>query len=205
MTDPVGPQLVWERDSRFTFEDYDDTLPSTKPWLIKNAWPMKGVAWIAGASGAAKTFFTLDAALKVAGGSEVIWGRRAQCRGVVYVAAEDADGCRARVRAWRRTKGSKAAESGRRLPFKLVPEALNLLDATSVDDFIAATTLVADQWQDAGCPLGLICIDTFSVCIPGGDENNGADMSRALEALYRISRELDVLVVVVAHFGKSGE
>jgi hypothetical protein len=204
MTEPAGPKLVWERDSRFTFEDYDDTLPSTKPWLIKNAWPMRGVAWVAGASGAAKTFFTLDAALKIAGGSEVIWGRRAQSRGVVYVAAEDADGCRGRVRAWRRTKGAKAVENGRRLPFKLVPQALDLLNPTDVEDFIAAAAGIGDEWAEAGSPLGLVCIDTFSVCIPGADENNGADMSRALEALYRISKELDVLVVVVAHFGKSG-
>lgn len=199
-----GPRLVFSRESKFAFEDYDDVVPSTKPWLIKNAWPMKGVAWIAGASGAAKTFFALDGLLKVAGGAETIWGRRAQQRAVVYVAAEDPDGCRARMRAWRNTKGAKAAEAGRRMPFKLVPQALNLLEPGDVDDFIASTRLIADEWDKAGTPLGVICLDTFSVCIPGADENNGADMSRALEALYAMSRELDCLVVVVAHFGKAG-
>lgn len=200
----TGPQLAFSRESKFSFESYDDAMPSTKPWLVKNALPMNGVAFVVGASGAAKTFFVIDGLLKVAGGAEKVWGRRAQQRAVVYVAAEDPNGCRARLRAWKKTKGAKAAESGRRVPFKLVPQAVNLLDEMDVDDFIASTLQVAETFEEEGTSLGVVCLDTFSVCIPGADENNGADMSRALEALYRISRELDVLVLVVAHFGKSG-
>lgn len=199
-----SPVLAFSRDSKFTFEDYDDLSPSTKPWLIKNAWPMKGVVFIAGASGAAKTFYAIDALCKIAGGAENVWGRRAQQRAVVYVAAEDADGCRARVKAWRRTKGAKAAEAGRRQPFKLVPQVVNLLDPGDIDDFIASARLQADAWAQDGHQLGVVCFDTFSVCIPGTDENNSADMSEALQSLYRVSNELDLLVVVVAHFGKSG-
>jgi KaiC/GvpD/RAD55 family RecA-like ATPase len=201
---PGGPKLVFSRNSRFSFEDYDEVSPSTKPWLIKNAWPMKGVAWVAGASGAAKTFFAIDGLLKIAGGAERVWGRRAQQRSVIYVAAEDPDGCRARLRAWRATKGAKAAEAGRRMPFKLVPQVVNLLEPADVEDFIASARAIADTWADAGTPLGVVCFDTFSCCIPGTDENSSGDMSRALEALYAVAKELDCLVVVVAHFGKSG-
>jgi putative DNA primase/helicase len=205
VSEPAGPRLAFSRTSKFSFEDYDDLSPSTKPWLVKNAWPMKGVVWIVGASGAAKTFFTIDGTAKIAGGAEKVWGRRAQQRGVVYVAAEDPDGCRARIKAFRATKGSRAAEEGRRLPFKLVPQAVNLLDPGDVEDFIVSSRGIADDMLlQFGVELGLVCFDTFSCCIPGGDENNGADMSRALEGLYSISRDLDCLVVVVAHFGKSG-
>lgn len=196
-----GPRLAFSRESKFTFEDYDDVEPSTKPWLVRNAWPMKGVAWIAGASGAAKTFFGIDALAKVAGGAESIWGRRAQQRGVIYVAAEDPDGCRARLKAFRKTKGARAAQEGRRLPLKLVPRPVNLLEPVDVDNFVRDSLDVAAGWD---VPLGVVCFDTFSVCIGGADENNSPEMSRALEALYLISKELDCLVVVIAHFGKSG-
>lgn len=198
-----GPVLAFSRNSKFTFEDYDDAEPSTKPWLVRNAWPMRGVAWIAGASGAAKTFFAIDALAKIAGGAPTIWGRRAQQRGVIYVAAEDPDGCRARLKAFRRSKGSRAAQEGRRLPMKLVPQAVNLLDAADVENFIRDALDVAEGWGD-GVQLGVVCFDTFSVCVEGADENNSSEMSRALTALYQISKELDCLVVVVAHFGKSG-
>jgi hypothetical protein len=198
---PAGPRLVWERTSKFSFEAFEDITPSTKPWRIKNAWPMRGVVFIAGASGAAKTFFALDGVLKLAAGAEKVWGRRAQECGVLYVAAEDADGCRARVRAWKETKGKHRE---RAMPFKLVPQVVNLLEPADVEDFVAASALEAAAMAEAGTPLGLICFDTFSCCIPGVDENSSQDMSRALEALYQVARELDVLVVVVAHFGKSG-
>lgn len=203
MSEFSGPVLAFSRDSKFTFEDYDDVEPSTKPWLIRNAWPMRGVVWIAGASGAAKTFFTLDAAAKIAGGAQTIWGRRAQQRGGIIVAAEDPDGCRARLKAFRQTKGAKAAEEGRRLPLKLVPQAVNLLDPGEVDNFIRDALEVAESWGEE-TTLGFVAFDTFSVCIGGADENNSSEMSRALEALYLISRELDCLVIVVAHFGKTG-
>lgn len=198
------PREVFARSSKFSFEDYDDLEPSTKPWLVKNAWPQRGVAWIAGASGAAKTFFAIDATAKIAGGASTVWGRKAQQRGVIYVAAEDPDGCKARVKAFRKTKGAKAAEQGRRLPFKLVPQSVNLLDATEVEAFIRDARAIAEAWGEDGVQLGVVCFDTFSVCIEGADENNSSEMSRALTALYQVSRELDCLVVVVAHFGKSG-
>jgi hypothetical protein len=201
MSEPTGPVLAFSRDSKFTAEVYEDIVPSTKPWRIKNAWPMKGVVFLAGASGAAKTFFVTDGTLKLACGAEKVWGRRAAGCGVLYVAAEDPDGCRARVRAWRTTKGAKRETP---VPFKLVPQAINLLEAGDVEDFIAAAHGEADMMAAAGLPLGLVCIDTLSCCIPGIDENSSADMSRALEALYKISNALDVLIVVVAHFGKAG-
>lgn len=204
MSEAEGPRLVFSRNSKFSFEGYDEVEPSTRPWLIKNAWPMQGVAWIAGASGAAKTFFALDGILKLAGGAETVWGRRAQQAGAIYVAAEDPDGCRARLRAWRNTKGRNAHEAGKQLPFKLVPQAVNLLEMGDLEDFIASCRQEAEAMEHAGARLGLVCFDTFSCCIAGADENNGADMSRALEALYLVSRELQCLVVVVAHFGKSG-
>lgn len=202
MSDPFGgPMLAFSRKSKFSFETYDAIVPSTRPWLVKNAWPKQGVAFVVGASGAAKTFFTLDATLKVAGGAPKVWGRKAHQCGVVYVAAEDPDGCRARVRAWRSTKGNHRTTP---MPFDLVPQSINLLDQDDIEDFKASLRLKAEVMAAEGSPLGLLAIDTFSCCIPGADENSAAEMSRAMEALMAIAREFEILVVVVAHFGKSG-
>lgn len=202
MSDPFGgPTLAFSRQSKFSFEPYDGIEPSTRPWLVKNAWPTQGVAFVVGASGAAKTFFTLDAAQKIAGGAAKVWGRKARQCGVVYVAAEDPDGCRARVRAWRRTKGKHRTTP---VPFDLVPQMINLLDQDDIEDFKASLRLKADLMAAEGVPLGMLVIDTFSTCIPGADENSSSEMSKAMEALMALARDFKILVVVVAHFGKSG-
>jgi hypothetical protein len=197
----TGPTLAFSRNSKFAFESFSEIAPSTRPMRIKNAWPMAGVAWIVGASGAAKTFVALDATLKLAAGAPTVWGRKAQQCGVIYVAAEDPDGCRARVRAWR---VSKARDRSSPMPFRLVAQVVNLLDPTDVDDFTASVILQREEMIAEGHELGVICFDTFSCSIPGTDENSSADMSRATEALKALSAELGCLVVVVAHFGKSG-
>lgn len=196
-----GPKLAFERKSKFSFEAFTDVTPSTRPMLVKNAWPMVGVAWIVGASGAAKTFVGLDALLKVAAGAPTVWGRKAQQRGVIYVAAEDPDGCRARVKAWR---VAKARDRERPLPFKLVPQVVNLLDKDDLLDFTAGALLEREVMKEEGADLGVICFDTFSCSIPGTDENSSADMSRATEALKALADELQCLVVAIAHFGKAG-
>jgi len=87
-------------------------------------------------------------------------------------------------------------------------ELIGLRTDPVVANSIAATPVEAGRSSlgpaDAGTPLGVVGIDTFSCCIPGSDENSAVDMSRALEVLTAIAREFGVLVVVVAHFGKSG-
>lgn len=196
-----GPRLAFSRTSRFTSIPFEDIKASTRPWRVKHAWPMRGVAFIVGASGSRKTFFSLDALLKLAGGAPAVWGRRAKQCGVVYVAAEDPDGCTARVDAWKR---SKARHRATPLPFELVPQAPNLLDEEDVSDLKAHLLEISDRMSALGTPMGVVAFDTWSTCLPGADENSSMEMSKALEVLAKLAAELDILIVVVAHFGKSG-
>jgi len=202
MSEPFGgPRLAFSRSSRFTAKAYEDLKASSKPGRIKGVWPMQGVVFVVGASGTRKTFFVMDGTLKLAGGANTVWGRRAKQCGVIYIAAEDPVGCEARVDAWKRTKGKHRTSP---VPFELVPQAPDLLNEEDFSDLKAHLAEAAERLQEKGCPLGIVVLDTWSACLPGADENSSAEMSRALRLVAALAEEMGVLVVVVAHFGKSG-
>ena len=202
MSEPFGgPRLAFSRTSRFTSIAFEDIKAPTQPWRVKHALPMTGVAFIVGASGTRKTFFSLDGLLKLAAGTQTVWGRKSKQCGVIYVAAEDPAGCRARVDAWRRDKAGHRTSP---VPFELVPQAPNLLDGEDLGDLTAHVCQIASRYEDMGIPLGVLAFDTLSACLPGADENSSVEMSRAMSALQALSEELGILIVIVAHFGKQG-
>lgn len=186
------------RGSRFTFEAFDEIEPHAASALIKGVLPARGVAFIAGPSSSGKTFLTLDILLKVAAGEPVL-GRRTLGGGVIYIAAEDPDGVRLRIKAARQRWGLSG------LPLELVPVAPNLLSGEDVEDLRASIVAAADRLSQAGHPLRAVCFDTWSQSIPGGEENGSPDISRALHVLTRLSAELHALMIVVAHTGKDAE
>lgn len=191
-------RLVSER-TRFTPEPYLSIQPSSIPWLVKGALPNSGVAFLVGSSKAGKSFLAIDTSLRIASGQEV-FGRRVRQVGVTYVAAEDAAGCRSRVAAWR-----KSFVPDYDLAFDLIGEPVNLLDPESVTELIDGLRASKARFEDLGCPLGLVVFDTLSRCLPGVDENNSQDMSRAFTVLKRIGSYTGALTLVLAHFGKAGE
>ncbi len=200
MTDSVatGPQLVFSRRSRYRLEPYTDILPSTSSYLVKGMLPTTGIAFYAGASKAGKTFICLDHCLKLASGANVM-GRRAKQVGVVYVAAEDPEGCRARITAWRTANPRESAT-----PFILIGQPVDLNDADKVDDLKAAIRDASEAFDDMGFRLGMIVFDTLARCLPGGDENNSADMSRVLQTIETFGTDFECLTTIVAHHGKAG-
>ena len=192
--------IDFKRKSRFVREPFDQITPRAQPWRVKGALPHTGIAFLVGATKAGKTFVAIDVTLRLASGAQrVLGGRRAHACGVAYVAAEDPEGCRARVAAWR----AKAHRSSW-TPFELIGQAFNLTDEGDAGDLRVTLTEIAADFASRGTPLGVVVIDTLARCIPGVDENSGADMSRALAAIEDLQRDLGVLVIVVAHFGKSG-
>lgn len=198
----LEPKLVWSRESRFVCETFDDVRPITRPGIIKGILPTRGVAFMVGASKAGKTFVSIDAMLRVAAGRPAVWGRKIKQCGVVYLAAEDPDGCRNRVVAWRKKWGSYLPEG---IPFDLFSPGVNLLDADDVAALMVDLEARKAVMAAAGHRLGIVVVDTLSRCIPGADENSSESMSLALRALEEIGRHLDVLIVVVAHYGKGGQ
>lgn len=195
-----GPQLVWARRTRFVREPYNDIAIRSSGYLIKGILPEQGVGFIAGASKGGKTFIGLDWSQKVATGATVMT-RRAKHVGVVYLGAEDPDGCRARITAWKR-RFPRSPDSY--TPFTFLGQAIDLRDDDVVGEFIGELEEIAADYEANGVPLGLIVIDTLSKCMPGADENSSTDGSIVVKALERIQRALDCFVLVIAHHGKAG-
>ena len=159
----------------------------------------EGVAFLAGQSKAGKSFLAIDVALRIAGGAKVL-SRPTKQRGVVYIAAEDPEGCVGRCLAWK-----KAFKVDHDLPFDLMPDSLNLLDGQEVLSTIDIIEESVARFDEMDTQLGLIVIDTMARCLPGINENESQGMSLGFQALDRIGRHFDCLVLVVAHFGKAGE
>lgn len=198
MTEPI-PFRVIQRKPRFTVQLFNEIVPSTSTYLTKGLYPRRGVAFISGQSKAGKTFVVLDHCLKITCGATIM-GRRTKHMAVIYIAAEDPEGCRARVEAWRKRY---PRASDRYTPFALFDGAVDLNDADAVDDLRAQLSEIVAAFEREGFDLGAIVFDTLAQCVPGADENSSADMGGALKVIQSIQREFDCLAMVVAHHGKN--
>lgn len=187
------------RKSRYVFENFADLHPKPSPWLVKGVLPTRGVAFIVGQSKAGKSFLAIDLMSSLAAGFQTVLGRRASPCGVVYIAAEDADGCRGRVAAWRKNYGVED-----RIPFELVAQGPDLLNKGQAADLQASLVEASGRFRQQGTRLGVVVLDTLSKTIPGVDENSSTDMSSAFAVIEELARSIDALVLVIAHFGKSG-
>jgi hypothetical protein len=199
MSDNVTPLRVFERRSRYRVERFDEIVASSSPQLVKGMLPMRGLAFYAGASKAGKTFVCLDHMLKIASGASVM-GRKAKQRGIIYVAAEDPDGCRARVHAWKKKYPRESYT-----PFVLIGQRTDLNDPGSVDDLKGAIRDAVAEFAEMDFLLGAIVFDTMAQCLPGADENSSADMGGALGVIQGFGEEFATLAVVVAHHGKNAQ
>lgn len=195
MTEVIS--LAFRRSSRYRLEPFDQIAPSTSTYLVKGLYPRRGIAFIAGASKAGKTFVTLDHTLRIACGSTVM-SRKAKHMGIVYVAAEDPEGCRLRLAAWKKRFPRESYT-----PFVLIGQPVDLKDPGSVDDLQGAIRDAAASFDDNGFELGAIVFDTLARCLPGADENSSADMGHALSAIEAFGNMFDCLAMVVAHHGKN--
>jgi hypothetical protein len=74
-----------------------------------------------------------------------------------------------------------------------LPEAVNLLDAGAVGEFIG---IIGDVKP------ALVIVDTLARCMVGGDENSAKDMGGAVESLDLIRRATGAAVLVVHHTTK---
>lgn len=137
----------------------------------------RGLNVVFGASGAFKSFYTLDAALTVA-----------QTSPVVYVAAEGAGGLYKRVAAWCEYNDQPAGA------LQFICEEVNLLDLASVKALISVSLTVKPS---------LIIFDTLARCIPGGDENSAKDMGLAVRNSAIIQRQLQTAITWIHHTNRA--
>lgn len=195
-TDFPGSEAFDKAPSRFRLEDFNTVTAGRVFWRVKRLWPRVGVAFAGGPTGVAKTFWLLDACARVCRGEPVL-GRPSIPAGVVYVGAEDSAGVRLRIEGLRLERGCLGEHQ-----FQFIGAAPDLTNPVDVDDLKAALVEARDLMAAHGIPLGLVVIDTMSAATPGADENTAKDMGPVLNALQDMARELETLIVVVAHTGK---
>lgn len=175
---------------RFKFEPVASFASTTAaPWIVKGVLPQAGLAVIYGASGAGKSFAVLDIALAIARG-EAWRGCKVRQGKVAYVAAEGAEGFRKRLAAYAQHHGVDLST----VPMAVLNGAPNLLEVKDAADLVIGV-------QAAG-GAEVIVIDTLAQTMPGGNENAGEDMGKALGHCKRIHEKTGALVILIHHSGK---
>lgn len=164
-----------------------ETLPARR-YVIKGLLAEGDVATIVGAPGAGKSLLAPYLGYAVARG-ERAFGRRTRQGGVLYVAAEDPLGMRARVKALRE-------ELGEAPDFRLVEGVSDLLADKSAD--MKALKLLARDRRPS-----LIVIDTVALAFPGLEENDAKAMGRVV-AVARALTRWGAAVVLIHHDTKDG-
>lgn len=185
-------------DVRFFAEDFDTICSRPGQWLVKGLWPRVGVCFVAGPSMAGKSFLSLDLASSVARGDPVFSNRSVRS-GVVYIAAEGANGMRTRI------EGLRVEGGGWESYMHLISDAPDLGQPNDIESLRQALHGARNVLNQNGVRLGLVVVDTLSASIPGADENSAKDMSPILADLQLLAKKFEVCVLVVAHVGKDAE
>lgn len=151
-------------------------LPPTER-LGLTKYVARGLNIIYGPSGCYKSFYALDASLRIA-----------QSQPTIYVAGEGVGGLHRRVEAW--------CDHNKLGPGQayFLDHAINLREGSAVDEFCRA----AYQIKPA-----LITFDTLARCIPGADENSARDMGLAVHGNDTIRQRLDTTCVWIHHANKA--
>jgi hypothetical protein len=177
------PELAARRDRmlRFPILSIDELAQLPKQeYLVDREIPKNGLVALFGPSGVGKTFVALN------------WYGLPLSKehSVVYVAGEGVPGYPQRIEAWRQHTGTNASE----LQFHLCTKPVNFLKEGDVDTFIEEIREYDPK---------VLFLDTFSRSIPGGDENGSRDVTTFIANSDRIRTELDCVVIVIHHTGKT--
>jgi hypothetical protein len=183
----------------------DDIELKPRKWIIGGVLPRHGVGCMFGPSGCGKSFVAVDMGLRIATGEGELFGRPVKQGGVIYVAAEDAEGVQFRVSAW-----MKFHDADPCVPFAIIPNAVNLWadgvdappDSQRLIDAVNEETAVM---RERGAEPVLIIIDTARDTTPGMEENSSSEMSKFGATLRRLAKETGAFVLTIAHVAKQGD
>jgi hypothetical protein len=155
-------------------------------YIVKGVLPQAELVVLYGESGSGKTFMALDLVMAIVTGSP--WrGRKTKQGRCVYIAAEGAGGFRNRIQAYVADKQ---------------------LDASTLDMGVihaAPNFLLKEDALDVARSIGkcaVIVVDTWAQTTPGGNENSGEDMGKALAHCKGLHRATGAVVILVHHAGK---
>jgi len=158
-------------------------------WIIKHVLPEAELVVLYGASGSGKTFMALDMAGAIARG--LPWrGKKTKQGRVVYIAAEGAGGFRNRMQAYTQRHELDLDT----LNIGVINAAPNFLE--KIDALDVVRSIKASGGAD------VVIVDTFAQVMPGGNENAGEDMGKAMAHCKGIHRATGAVVILVHHAGK---
>jgi hypothetical protein len=158
-------------------------------WVIKDVLPQAELVVIYGASGSGKSFLALDMAAAIARG--IPWrGKKTRQGRVAYIAAEGGGGFRKRLTAYGQHNQFDLADMDLGV-IHAAPNMMQIQDAVDVAKAVKA-------WGGAD----VIIVDTFAQVMPGGNENAGDDVGKALTHCKRIHESTGAMIVLIHHAGK---
>lgn len=187
-----------DRSERETipFLFWDDVKPNLDAAdFVEGLLLDEAMSVVYGQSNSGKTFWVSDLAMHVAAGKR--WnGREVEQGAVIWLAMEGAFGISNRISAWKLEHGFEDI----RIPFAVVPVALDLLDPDGdTGPLIAA---IRGASAALGMPVRLIVVDTLSRAIAGGNENAPDDMGALVTNGTKIQQQVKAHVCWIHHSGK---
>jgi hypothetical protein len=171
----------------------DDPLDGPQ-WIIPGVLQERQTAMLPGPPTGGKSFTILDWCARVVCnvpflGDPVLPG------GCVYVTGEGQGGLAKRAAAVEAEFKMSATD-----PFLYMSVMPRLLDDQEVKDFIAAVKQLTAHWT---VPIRIIAFDTLNRAMVGGNENEGKDVAKVLDADNRIKEAFGCATMYAHHPGKA--
>jgi hypothetical protein len=198
-----APCGVLPATQAFQFRIIGDKPFELPKWLVKNLLPETGVALLAGQYASGKTFVAIDIALSVCLGHE-FFSRKTRSGAVLWIAAEGGGEIEARVRAAR--LGKFESDDDDEVPFIWIESTPDLSGQGGVAWLNCAIAAASDMSKNKfDAPLRLVVVDTLAATFNIEDENDNAEAARIMKRLSDVGKERGVLIMPVAHLGKTAE
>lgn len=175
-----------------------DSEPEPVPTIVEDMIPARGLTFLGGQSGAAKTFAAVDLGVALATHQPFCGRDTEETLGVIYCAAEGAATIASRL---------AAAKIGRsvtgKIPFAVIK---NVPDLTAYKDrraFIIKLKAVAQRLQEQfGARVGAVMIDTVAACFSVKDENAAGEMNAVCKSASELGDAIGAATIALAHYGK---
>ncbi len=184
---PANPERGVRYGKLLVLSDIDAQTADHRDYYLKGVFSPNELSAVYGMPGCGKTFWVLYVARAISKGREIL-GKRVHQTNVLYLALEGVAGFEKRLKA---EILSHAESEG----FYYIAQPVNLLDDPQAkEDAIAAIQ---------GCGAGVLVVDTLNRAIPGGSENDPADMGTFIATLDAIRAATGVHIIIIHHCGKN--